>query len=439
MAWPEILNPRRITVQIALLVLAAVTIFHIVATTIFLVSARNGPPAHPGDYLSKASLIIAVLDATPPAERATTVTRLDAAASGIGIQKVEGQSPPPGNGPGRRFLRLHNLPGGVNTWSDPEHGGIGPGHGGQLFARLSDGDTYSLSLPSPALRPPFGGIAIQTLAFVGLSIVMLSLWAARTVVGPLETTAEAARRYSIDDVAQPLAERGPMEVRQLALAMNQMQARISKLVGDRTRVVAAMSHDLRTPITRLRMRADYMDDPTQRHGMVSDLDQMERMVHGALAYMRDGRTGEPLMPTELPSVLETIRDQYADIGVTIAYEGPDSLRIRIRPSEIERAVTNLVENALKYGGSAALRLTRTEGGVAIEVEDHGPGIPPDQREAMLEPFARGDVARALDDKTGFGLGLTIARAIASAHGGQLTLRSAQPNGLIARIELPLAN
>jgi signal transduction histidine kinase len=279
--------------------------------------------------------------------------------------------------------------------------------------------------------------AVHTLAFVALSIVLLSFWAVRAVIGPLERTAEAARRYSVDDLAQPIAESGPKEVRQLAVAINQMQARISKLVGDRTRVVAAMSHDLRTPITRLRMRADYMDDTAQRQGMISDLDQMERMVHGALAYLRDGRTGEALIPTELPSVLETIRDQYADIGVTIAYEGPDSLRIRIRPSEIERAVTNLVENALKYGGSASLRLTQTADGVAIEIEDRGPGIPEDQREAMLEPFARGDVARALDDKTGFGLGLTIARAIASAHGGQLTRRGAQPNGLIARLELPM--
>ena len=437
MRWPEVLNPRRIPVQIALLVLAAVTIFHVVATTNFLLHVGNGPPAHPGDNLGRASLMIALLDTTPAAERATVIGRLGSIGAGIAIRSGVGQI---GRGPDQAGVRrppLRNLPAGGQVWSDPDRGGIGPDHGGDISVRMSDGDMYVLTLPAPPPRPAFFGPAGHTLAFVGLSIVLLSFWAVRMVIRPLESTAEAARRYSADDVVQPIAERGPKEVRQLAVALNQMQARISKLVGDRTRVVTAMSHDLRTPITRLRMRADYMDDPTQRQGMVSDLDQMERMVHGALAYLRDGRTGEDLIATELPSILETIRDQYADIGISIAYEGPDSLRIRIRPSEIERAVTNLVENALKYGGSASLRLTKGRDAIAIDVEDRGPGIPEEQRESMLEPFARGDSARALDDKTGFGLGLTIARAIAAAHGGQLTLQSAKPNGLIARIELPL--
>lgn len=437
MAWRDLLDPRRLTIQIALLVLCAVMIFHLAATTYFLLHQRSGPPPHPGDNLGRAALMLSLLDATPARERSTLMTRLEGIGTGLMAVSAGARALPSPDAPGVRRPPLQNLPASVTVWTDPAQGGIGPGRGGDIYARLSDGTIYVVTLPSPPDRPPFAGPAIHTLAFVALSIVLLSLWAVRAVIGPLEATAEAARRYSVDEQSPMLPERGPREVRQLAVAMNQMRARIFKLVGDRTRVVAAMSHDLRTPITRLRMRADYMEDAAQRQGMIADLDQMERMVHGALAYLRDGRSGEATTPTELPSILETIRDQYADIGITIGYEGPDRLRIDIRPTEIERAVVNLVDNALKYGGSALVRLSRTSEGVAIEIEDNGPGIPEEQRESMLEPFARGDAARGLDDKTGFGLGLTIARAIATAHGGKLVLASAQPTGLIARLELPL--
>jgi signal transduction histidine kinase len=431
------LRPRRITFQIATLVIVAVALFHLIATIVYTVTSREPGPRHPAELAGRAAALLALIDATPGEERARLIANLATARTDVTIRREDAAEPPADAPPLQRgYRRIRAIPG-VTVWplGPPAHPSTDVAD--DLIVRLRDGDTYRVTLP-PSVRPWFGP-GFTTLAFLGLSLVILSLWAAQALTGPLNEIAEGARRYSADDVAVALPERGPQEVRQLARAMNQMQARISKFVAERTRMLAAVSHDLRTPITRLRLRAEFMDDPGQRTGMLSDLDQMEMLVRGTLSYLRDGRSGEDMTPTELPSILLAISDQFADMGVNVPYEGPHSLSLVIRPSEIQRAVTNLVENALKYAGSARMRLgAASEGMVTIEVEDDGPGIPEHEHHQMLEPFARGDAARTLKGDSGFGLGLTIARAIAENHGGRLTLVNQAPRGLMARIELPVA-
>lgn len=429
------LRPRRITVQIAALVIGAVAIFHLIATIAFALSNNDLKPRHPAELAGRASALLALIDATPVTERDRLLANLAGARTDVTIIRDMATTPPGEPEPLQRsFRRLRALPG-ATIWPLGPMAEPRPDAAEELLVRLRDGDTFRVTLP-PSSRAQLFGPGLSTLVFLGISLVLLSLWAAKALTRPLNEIAEAARRYSADDITVALPERGPQEVRQLAHAMNQMQARISKFVAERTRMLAAVSHDLRTPITRLRLRAEFMDDQSQKAGMLTDLDQMETLVRGTLSYLRDGRSGETLTPTELPSILMAIRDQYSDMGVNVPYDGPERLRIDIRPSEILRAVTNLVENALKYAGAARMRLRVEPDGLAtIEVEDDGPGIPAGECDQMLEPFARGDAARTLNNDTGFGLGLTIARAIAEGHGGRLVLADHAPRGLTARIEL----
>jgi hypothetical protein len=179
MAWPEFLNPRRITVQIALLVLASFTIFHIAATTHLLLYARNGPPPHPGDNLGRAATIIALLDATPAAERAALIARLATAAAGIAVTPAGGRLMPNGPASSARRPPLNNIPAGIEIWSDPEQGGIGPQKAGEVLARLNDGAIFVLTLPAPPERPPFGGPDVAPSFYPAVSSFRRLVWPSR--------------------------------------------------------------------------------------------------------------------------------------------------------------------------------------------------------------------------------------------------------------------
>ncbi len=273
--------------------------------------------------------------------------------------------------------------------------------------------------------------------FAGMASLLLGLWAARGLVGPLRALAAAAREFDIDGETKPLPRRGPEEIRVAAAAFEAMRRRIRSLVDDRTRMLAAMGHDLRTPITRLRLRSEFVTDEKLRADILCDLAGMTEMIEGALTYLSEGRHAEPLGLVDLSAMIQTICDPWVDLDRQIEYQGPDHMVRRVRPMAMGRALSNLVDNALKYGRRCIVRLSEdAAGGVVIEVEDDGPGIPEADHEAMLRPFVRGDAARNMDDHRGFGLGLAIVKAVIDGHGGRLVLSAAVPHGLIARVELP---
>jgi signal transduction histidine kinase len=216
-----------------------------------------------------------------------------------------------------------------------------------------------------------------------------------------------------------------------------MRERIGTLIDDRTKMLAAISHDLRTPITRLRLRSEFIEDDGHRRHMLRDLDQMRSMLEAVLSFLRNDRRLEEMTLTDIATTLQLIADQFADIGHMVTYQGPSHAMAMARPDDLHRAVTNLVENAVKFGSEANISLTMSESGAIIDVADDGPGISDAQKSAMLQPFVRGDDARNMDhEAAGFGLGLSIARAVTLAHGGELTLLDRQPRGLIVRITLP---
>ncbi len=210
-----------------------------------------------------------------------------------------------------------------------------------------------------------------------------------------------------------------------------------RLLDDRTQMLAAISHDLRTPITRLRLRAEFIEDDRAREMTLRDLDQMNGLVESALSFVRDGQgsasEGEPLL-IDLASVVQTVCDGFIDIGAAVSLERSRHVLVRGRPDDLERALTNLVDNAVKYGGGARILMGPARQseppGVAVEVLDDGPGIPEAERHAMLQPFVRGDRARNLNAATGFGLGLSIVLAIVEGHGGRLTLENRQGGGAL---------
>ncbi len=200
-------------------------------------------------------------------------------------------------------------------------------------------------------------------------------------------------------------------------------------------MLTAISHDLRTPITRMRLRCEFIEDDLDRSRMLRDLDQMRSMLESVLSFLRNDHKREAMTLVDIATALQLVTDQFADMGHKVAYDGPEHAMATVRPYDLHRSVTNLVENAVRFGAEVTIRLDMSPETAVIEVEDDGPGISDARKGVMLEPFVRGDNARNMDEASGFGLGLSIAHAIVLAHGGELSLHDRHPHGLIVRIRL----
>jgi signal transduction histidine kinase len=450
-----LLKPRTIAGQIVILVLVSVGLFYLAlsATSALFGERPLRPDQNPFAVADRFAEFVRLLDHLPADARPAVVTALRTTypaldltlqprlASPLADQALD---PPPGTE--KLFAQLRRVlgPDLIAFALAPTEAANSPAGRRlrEVAVSLQDGAVIT-GLVLPIGRPPGApspaAIVAATLGFLALMLTVLLWWATRGLTAPLSRFAQAAAGFSLDRDAPPLAEKGSYEVRTAARAFNRMQARIRRMVEDRTRMLAAVGHDLRTPITRLRLRAEFIEDEAMRTQTLRDLDQMSAMIHAALSYLRDGQSAEARSLVDLASLLQTVCDAFADMGHDVAYEGPDHLLATLRSDEISRAVTNLVENAVKFGTRAVVRLRpASKEAVEIEVVDNGPGIPDGDKEAMLEPFARGDAARDLNSAGGFGLGLSIVRTIAEAHGGQLSLHDGQPSGLIARLHLPHA-
>jgi signal transduction histidine kinase len=252
---------------------------------------------------------------------------------------------------------------------------------------------------------------------------------------PLNTLATSAEALGRGTPVAPLPERGSEEVRRLTKAFNEMQNRLSRFVADRTQMLAAIGHDLRTPITSLRLRAELIEDEEMRTKMVGTLEEMQSMVEATLEFARDDSRSEESRMVDLASLLSSLADDHADMGRSVTFEEAERLPYLCRPIALRRAIDNLVANAVEHGGSARISLRRDAGGPVIVVDDDGPGIPAEQIEEVFKPFARLEASRSRETG-GVGLGLSIARSILLAHGGELTLSNRSEGGLRAEVRLP---
>jgi signal transduction histidine kinase len=338
-----------------------------------------------------------------------------------------GAVPGPGPGQGLPMMR-HGMP-------DHMPRRFGPG-GPRYLAQVRLGDGTLVTFDSE-VSPQDSGLpmrlALTLLALVG-TVLVLALVAVRWVTGPLSALAKAAEELGGDIDRPPLPETGPTEVKRAAKAFNTMQQRLQRFLSDRTRVLAAMSHDLKTPITRMRLRTEMLEDETQRAKFAKDLQEMESMVAQALEYMRDTSSREASQDIDAMALLESLQGDFADAGRPFEVRGRALRGYRGRPLALRRCLTNLIDNALRYGTRAVVEIEDDAAQLTLRVLDDGPGLPAEVLEQAFEPFFRGESSRSRETG-GTGLGLGIARNIARAHGGDVVLRNREGGGLEAIVTL----
>jgi signal transduction histidine kinase len=300
-----------------------------------------------------------------------------------------------------------------------------------ITARLSDGELLTLQLRS---RVPVDGLGLNPTVVLVLAILMatLALIAARMAAAPLDDLSRAAMALGADLDRSPLPEIGPQEVRDAARAFNQMQTRLHAAVIERTQLLASITHDLQTPMTRLRLRLERVPDAALRSRLIDDLGTMQALIREGLDLARSNQTNEPFARLDLDHLLELVVEDAAVGGKPVRLLGLSGADVEVRPRAMQRCLANLVDNAVKYGGETEVSARRVGENVEISVRDHGPGIPPENLVDVLQPFVRLETTstNAID---GIGLGLAIAKTLADSNAASLTLSNHPDGGLEARL------
>jgi signal transduction histidine kinase len=303
-----------------------------------------------------------------------------------------------------------------------------------LTVTLPDGENIVFRAPAPRGNPPLPSTLFIELAALTIVLAIVLYAMTRTITLPLAELARAADAMGRGAQVAPLKERGARELRRATRAFNAMQERLNRYLDSRTRVLAAMSHDLRTPLTRLRLRVESIEDDTLRQRCVEDVDEMVRMVSGALSLFRGLNDEEQTVEIDINGLLAELQRQFGETGKRVSIEGSARAPFPGKPLTLKRCLTNLLDNALQYGTQATIAV---EDGaqLIIRVLDDGPGIPDEALDQVFEPFFRLESSRNRATG-GTGLGLSIARDIAQAHGGSLTLQNRTEGGLAAILTLP---
>lgn len=302
-------------------------------------------------------------------------------------------------------------------------------------AQLRDGSWVSIAHQLPEEEFAWPVKLLLTLVVLLISVVALSLIAVRWVTRPLAVLGRAADELGRDIQRPPLDESGPLEVRRAAQAFNTMQARLARFLRDRAHLLAAVSHDLKTPITRLRLRAELLENAELKAKFVHDLDEMETMARTTLDFLRDANAHEPVQPVDVNALIESLQADADELGQQVQIQGSAASPYAGRALALQRCLRNLIDNAVKYGKRATVHVNDSAARLQIIVADEGPGIPEQQLEQVFEPFFRLEPSRSRETG-GVGLGLSIARDIARAHGGNLELRNRASGGLEAVLTLP---
>jgi signal transduction histidine kinase len=400
------------------------------------------------NFADRVVEVIRVLEAEPPARREVALAALRASDLHLTLITDEQVSPnePRGQIQATIAARLGSTRE-IRSLGGGGGGGAGMGGGGRMMqhsnpamrrfdVRLNDGQWLRIVGTNEVSAPPAlsNDLIVQLLItlFIIAAVVMIAV---RQATRPLQQLATAADALGSDLDAPPLAETGPTETRRAAQAFNRMQARIKHLIDERARALAAVSHDLRTPLTRLRLRAELVDDEKLREQMATDLDAMASMIDATLDYLRGLQDAEVARPIDMNALLQSLADDAAVLGKIIRVDGMARSPYTGRLSALRRAVQNLIDNAIKYGHSAHIRIDDDATALRIVLEDEGPGIAPAELARVTEPYYRPDASRSRETG-GVGLGLSIVKDIALLHGGELALTNRPQGGLSAALVLP---
>ena len=305
----------------------------------------------------------------------------------------------------------------------------------RLGVRQADGRWLVVEPQARGMLGGWQGRILLWFTLTSLALAPVAYLFARRFSAPIAAFAEAAERLGRDPGAQPLKPKGPAELRAAVSAFNQMQDRLRRYVDDRTAMIGAVAHDLRTPLTRLRFRVESVQEPL-RSKMTNDLEQMDAMIAATMAFVRDATKGGERRRLELSSLVQSIADEMADTGHDVTAERRGPVVIDGDPIALRRLVTNLLDNAVKFGGRARARVYTEDSSVVIEVDDDGPGVAASDKERVFEPFYRGEPSRSRETG-GAGLGLAVVRSVARAHGGDAALENRPGGGLRARARLPI--
>ena len=302
--------------------------------------------------------------------------------------------------------------------------------------RLSDGTPLELALDSPAVAHN-GVLAVDPLflTLLVMAIAVLAYVVARMASAPLQRLASAAAALGDDLQGAPMPVTGPLEVKRAAEAFNAMQKRLQRHLGERTQMLAAITHDLQTPVTRLRLRLENVSDEALRERLIGDLAAMQALIREGLELARSAESAEQRAVLDLDSLLESIVEDAVEAGADVRFEQPSGALLMLRPLAMHRLFSNLVDNAVTYGQSARVRVEQDAERVVVRIRDSGPGLAEDALEAVFDPFVRLETSRSRDTG-GAGLGLTIARALAEKDGARLMLRNHPLGGLEAVVEWP---
>ena len=398
---------------------------------------RPGPAMHLGQHIAD---IVTLVEAAPAQDRAALLARL----GGRGFRVEQIPAAPVGAEPAPVGALTSDIAAEVTMRLRERHpvvavadpGRRGPPQDAVVAVQMPDREWLAFSLGPETIGPPGppAGIFID-LAWRLLVVVAIALYAVRLATRPLAVLAAAADELGQDIRRPPLAETGPTEVRRAAHAFNRMQARLARTIEDRSRMLAAVSHDLKTPITRLRLRTEMLDDGELKDRFARDLDEMEQMVAATTDFLRGFGTTQPRETVDVLALLESIQSDAAELGGQAEICGAPIAGYPGYAQGLKRCLANLVDNAVAYGGGAWIVVEDSDAMLVIRVQDRGRGVPEAELERIVEPFYRVESSRNRGTG-GTGLGLAIARDIARLHGGDLTLRNLPEGGLEATLSLP---
>jgi signal transduction histidine kinase len=304
-----------------------------------------------------------------------------------------------------------------------------------ISARLQDGRWLNVGM---GVTPSLGRWALPTLismVLTGGSICLIVVFMLQRITRPLKQLTEVAEQVGRGESITPMSEEGPVDIRQTIRAFNRMYERLQRFVQDRTRMLAAISHDLRSPITSLRLQVELMKDHDARGKMLETLEDMQRMAEATLAFARDEASTEVSRSVDLNALIDSLCQDLADMGMEVKFESAKKTPYTCRPTSLRRAIRNVIENAVNYGGRADITLRQEDTEFQITIQDAGPGIPEQDFERVFQPFVRLEASRN-KQTGGIGLGMAIARSIVRKHGGDISLANTQGSGLTVTIHLP---
>jgi signal transduction histidine kinase len=429
------LLPRTLFGRVALILFAGLAAAHILSFALLMQERSQSSAAMMAAYVVRdVAGSVAILERASRPERGEWLKLLDRPNYRYRLEAApSGNSAP--TGPAATVLSMLNQQlGPAYAWTASAPGAASEPLQLSLHTRLKDGTPLTVELLPPKMSlSPWVAVALT----LQLALLGLFTWIAVAIAtGPLARLQRAADALGPDMSGAPLAEDGPREVARAAAAFNAMQRRIADHVSERIRIVAAISHDLQTPITRMRLRADLLDDDALRRKLHHDLHEMQVLVEQGIDFARASRDGAEIpCATDLHALLDSLICDYTDAGANVRLSGDAGAPVTTRPRAVRRIVANLIDNALKFGSDVEVKIAREGAAIAMSVLDRGPGIPSEKLQSVLQPFVRLEESRSRETG-GSGLGLAIAQQLATALGGSLTLSNRAGGGLQAQLSLP---